>query len=341
MPVSKKNKKNRPNGGGSDQPEMTPHGNAGDMPGKDPLDELNGVTDDLSWAIEPPEDRTPTGVPIGATPVELSDVHDPDASSPEPEPEPEYEVPAPRSSSAAERMVAGTVGAPTAMPQAGSRSTLRCRVSEESEGEIGQLWSHVFFAADRSPPRGVVVTAARRGEGATQIAVSLALYGATGNRDLRIALIDFNLRGPMVADVMGLKSSPGLTEVLDGRATLEAALQAVTLPGGGELHVLAGGSTAAQPMALLKSRQLQATMARLLDRYDHVILDSASINAFPDAKMVGSLVDGAVLVTRAGQTPRETIAEAKKRLDSGGVKVLGLVLNQRTDPIPDALYQMV
>ena len=75
-------------------------------------------------------------------------------------------------------------------------------------------------------------------------------------------------------------------------------------------------------------------------------LGDAGFEAFLGApvELAGQLgrVDGvAVIVARAGQTPRETIGEAKKRLDNGGVKVLGLVLNQRTDPIPDALYQMI
>ena len=46
------------------------------------------------------------------------------------------------------------------------------------------------------------------------------------------------------------------------------------------------------------------------------------------------------LVVKAGDTPKETIAEAKKRLDLAGVRCLGLVLNQRTDPIPGLVYRM-
>jgi len=330
--VSRKHKKNKPNGGPSD-PSQTNGDDAADS-----LDDLNGVTDDLSWVNG--EEGSLSSDPIGGE--ELVDpLADPDASRPEPEPEPEYEIPVSAGRGSPKQMVAGSVEPSQPIGPIASRTTLKCRIREECEAEVSQIWSQVFFAADHAPPRGIVVTGARRGDGATQISTSLAILGATSNRELRIALVDFNVRSARIAELMSLKPAPGVTDVLEGRSTLEAALQAVSLPGGGELHVLTGGSAAAQPLALLRSRQLQSTLARLLDRYDHVIIDTPSINSFPDAKVVGQMVGGAVLVARAGQTPRETIGEAKKRLDNGGVKVLGLVLNQRNDPIPDALYQMI
>ena len=329
--MSRKNKRNRPNG-----PESDPsHINGGDE-ASNGAEELRGVSDDLSWVNGATEYAEPVGDETLVDPLA-----DPDASMPDPEPEPEYEIPVAAVKSSPKQMVAGSLDAPAAIGIPTNRTTLRCRIREESEAEIAQIWSHVFFSAEHAPPRGIVVTAGRRGDGASHIATSLAILGATSNRELRIALVDFNVRSPKVAELMGLKAAPGVTDVLEGRATLEAALQAVMMPGGGELHVLTAGMTAAQPLALLRSRQLQSTLARLLDRYDHVIIDTPSINSFPDAKVVGQMIGGALLVARAGQTPRETIAEAKKRLDNGGVKVLGLVLNQRTDPIPDALYQMI
>ena len=329
--MSKKNKRNKPNGPESDPSQINGGGEESNG-----AEELRGVSDDLSWV---------NGATEYAAPIDderlVDPLADPDASGPEPEPEPEYEIPVSAVKSTPKQMVAGSLEGPAPIGAVTTRTPLRCRVREESEGEISQIWSHVFFSAEHAPPRGIVVTAARRGDGATHIATSLAILGATSNRELRIALVDFNVRNAKIAELMGLKAAPGVTDVLEGRSTLEAALQAVMMPGGGELHVLTGGSTAAQPLALLRSRQLQSTLARLLDRYDHVIIDTPSINSFPDAKVVGQMIGGAVLVARSGQTPRETIGEAKKRLDNGGVKVLGLVLNQRTDPIPDALYQMI
>lgn len=214
------------------------------------------------------------------------------------------------------------------------------RVRPKSESEIGQLWGSIFFSADIAPPKSIIVTGARRRDGATQIAISLALVGAAASNERRVALVDCNLRNPAIADVLGIASQPGLTDVLDGRVPLEDAMHALALPNGNHLYVLPSGPLSEQPLGLLESRQAQAVIARIQERFDHAIFDVATPNKHPDAHVLGPQTDGALLVVRAGDTPRETIAEAKKRLDLAGVRSLGIVLNQRNDPIPSLLYRI-
>lgn len=244
-----------------------------------------------------------------------------------------------RAEAAPGQIVAGRVELERPVPYA-TASAAACRVQTQSENEIGHLWSSVFFSVELPAPRAVVVTSARRGDGATQIATALALIGAEANAELRICLVDFNLRSPSVASILRIGSTPGLTDVLSGRAKLDDAIHAVTLRDCKQLHVLPAGTIAAKPLGLLKSRQVQSLLATLRDRYDHTIIDTASANAYPDPQVIGAQVDGALLIVQAGQTPRETAAEAKKRLDHAGVRCLGVVLNQRTDPIPGLLYRM-
>ncbi len=213
------------------------------------------------------------------------------------------------------------------------------RVRERAEGELVQLWGNVFFSSEQPPPRTVMVTAARRRDGATQIAVSLALVGAEAGREHRIALVDFNLRNPGVAAALGVSDSPGLTDVLEGRVPWEVALRSLRLRNGNVLHVLTAGPLVDHPLGLLRSRQMQAVLAQFRDRYEHTIIDVTAANAHPDPQIIGALVDGALLVARAGDTPRETVAEARKRLEHAGVRCLGLVLNQRMHPIPGFVYR--
>jgi capsular exopolysaccharide synthesis family protein len=238
----------------------------------------------------------------------------------------------------AEEIVAGKVRGEAPMSVT-SVSRAAYRVRQHSDAEIGQVWGNVFYSVDQAAPRAVIVTASRRRDGATQVALALAMIGAETSHERRIALVDFNLRNPAIADVLELGSGPGLTEVLDGRLPLEGAMRGVQLPNGNVLHVLTAGAETEQPLALAKSRQAQAVITRLKERYDHTIIDVTTPNVHPDPQVVGAQVDGALLVTNAGQTPRETVAEAKRRLELAGVRCLGVVLNQRSDPIPDFLYR--
>jgi len=238
----------------------------------------------------------------------------------------------------AEEIVAGKVRGEAPMSVT-SVSRAGYRVRQHSDAEISQVWGNVFYSVERTAPRAVIVTAARRRDGATQVALALALIGAETSHERRIALVDFNLRNPAVAEVLELESGPGLTEVLDGRVPLEGAMRGVQLPNGNVLHVLTAGAATEQPLALIKSRQAQAVIARLKDRYDHTIIDVTTPSVHPDPQVVGVQVDGALLVAGAGKTPRETVAEAKRRLELSGVRCLGVVLNQRSDPVPDFLYR--
>ena len=61
----------------------------------------------------------------------------------------------------------------------------------------------------------------------------------------------------------------------------------------------------------------------------------------PDAQVLAGVVKNTVLVAHTEQTPREVVAEAKKRIEASGGALVGLVLNLRSYPIPRFLYRRV
>ncbi len=313
--------------------------------GEEELDQANEP--EQIWPpsdAEPSEPSEPSDTESAAP--EGADMIEPDSAEAELDVDPEVmdisvgesEFPAGDSEDSATDMLAGKVGWSPPLSSGGATSAT-CAIQANAESEIGQLWGSVFFSAEHPAPRAIIVTAAKRRDGASQIAIALSLIGAESSRESHVVLADFNLRNPAIADLMGIPNEPGLTDVLDGRASLEEAMHTVTLPNGSVLHVLPSGPPADQPLGLIKSRQAQSLIARLRERYDHTIIDVTTANAHPDPQVIGSQVDGALLVVQSGNTSRETVAEAKKRLDLAGVRCLGLVLNQRNDPVPDFLYR--
>lgn len=214
------------------------------------------------------------------------------------------------------------------------------KLRNRAQTELGQLWGSVFFAADKASPKVVGITSSQRQEGVTQIAAALAMYGALANSGLKIALVDCNLRHPRIADLLGLQQSPGVADILNGRAALEQCEQVIVMADSDrELTVLTAGAEDAQPLGLLRGRQFKSLLGNLRERFDHVVIDMPAANAYPDAQIIGAFSDGAVLVVHAARTRRETVAEAKKRLEHAQTHLLGLVLNQRTYPIPGFLYR--
>ena len=78
----------------------------------------------------------------------------------------------------------------------------------------------------------------------------------------------------------------------------------------------------------LHSREV---LDQLSDEYDLVIVDAPPVLVAGDASILSALVDGTVLVLRAGQTDRGAALAAVRQLKSVGAIMLGAVLND-----PDA-----
>ena len=78
---------------------------------------------------------------------------------------------------------------------------------------------------EQRPMRLVAFTSALAGEGKTVTAVNLALTSARANPDRRILLIDADLRGGQVAEMLAFRARPGLSELLQGDAELREVVR--------------------------------------------------------------------------------------------------------------------
>lgn len=184
------------------------------------------------------------------------------------------------------------------------------------------LYQRILRLAARRPLRVVAVTSAGRGEGRTTTAANLALTAA---QDRPTILVEADLRRPALAKLLGLAPRAGIADVLEGRAELDQAITRL-----GPLAVLVAGE-ARDPGALLRGPAAAALLDQLRGSYELVVLDAPPALAFADGDRLSGDADAALLVVRAGTTPRQVVRLA---LDALGDRAAGLVLN---DVDPDAV----
>jgi capsular exopolysaccharide synthesis family protein len=190
-------------------------------------------------------------------------------------------------------------------------------------------------------PRGenvlktLVITSPLSGDGKTTSAVNLAVTLVT--RGHRVLLIDADLRRGIINRVFGASRTPGLSDVIAGTTSIEAAVRGVSLGRGGELHYLPTGSLPAQPAALLDSPALGDLLARLPSYYDRIIIDSPPINIVTDAALLSAHADGVLVIARSGVTATQALSFAMEQLRHVRAPVLGAVLND-VDFARDAAY---
>lgn len=88
------------------------------------------------------------------------------------------------------------------------------------------------------------------------------------------------------------------------------------------------------PPDLVRSR-----IAELREHFGYVLICAPPVNLSPDAILFGQFADGVVLVVKANSTRRATAVKVKESFEASNVRLLGAVLNDRTFPIPEALYR--
>lgn len=188
------------------------------------------------------------------------------------------------------------------------------------------LRTTLLFSAEATGVKSLVVTSAMPGEGKTTVASNLAAVFA--QQGLRVLLVDADLRRARLHHLFHVQRSPGLTSLLAGAATPEQAIRTTSVP---NLSFLPSGAPAPNPAELVGSNEMSATLEFLTGHHDIVILDSPPLLAAADASILATLVEGVVMVVRAGSASEEVVKLAQQQLASVGARVVAAVLND-----PDA-----
>ncbi|MFH1502401.1 MAG: polysaccharide biosynthesis tyrosine autokinase [Candidatus Eisenbacteria bacterium] len=179
-------------------------------------------------------------------------------------------------------------------------------------------------------PASILVTSSHRGEGKTTAAACLAVTLAK-HYEKNTVLVDADLRKPRVHQLLEVPKEPGLSDALERGHLLGSDLKSTALP---NLSILPCGTRRDQPTWLLESMPGSRVMEELLSRFDHVIIDTAPNVAVPDAVLLGSAVDGVVMVLRAGVTPREVAMRGIELQLEENSNVLGLIVNNLARVLP-------
>jgi capsular exopolysaccharide synthesis family protein len=109
-----------------------------------------------------------------------------------------------------------------------------------------------------------------------------------------------------------------------GELTLEKAIRPTEVP---NLDVLICGTLPPNPAEILLSERFKELVADLARRYDRVVFDTPPVGPVTDPAILGTLVDGVVLVTKCDQTSKESVKLAMRALKDANARVFGVILN--------------
>lgn len=183
-----------------------------------------------------------------------------------------------------------------------------------------------FFAALDRPVESLVVTSSAPGEGKSRVLANLAVTMAQSER--RTILVDADLRRPELHELFGVANDRGLTTmILEEEALDDPPLQDVSVE---NLLLVPSGPLPPNPADILGSGKMEQVIDVLKGQADVILFDAPPVVSVTDAAVLGTKVDGVLLVVAAGRTRREHAERAKELLKRVNVRIIGAVLNEAT-----------
>lgn len=188
-----------------------------------------------------------------------------------------------------------------------------------------QLRTSVLLSTAGRAPKTLLVTSSLPGEGKTTTAVNTAI--SLAQTGASVVIIDGDMRRPRLRSIFDLPERDGLSSILSSDATAEDMLRAVAHDETSGLFIMASGPVPPNPAELLGSDQMRKLLATLSEKFTHIVIDSPPVNSFTDGVLIGSMVDGVLLVVHGGKSSRDVVRRSRQLLLDVGAKLVGVVLN--------------
>lgn len=204
----------------------------------------------------------------------------------------------------------------------------------DPNSEVSKLVDTVFFDMEPLAPHAVAFadvdfSSARHSVGAR--AGELLASRVPGP----VCLLDANLAAPSLHEYFRVENHFGWTEALQQARPIQDFLRSTE---GSNLSILTSGTVEDGWQDLLEEEEVAARMRELREEFDYVLVLCPPVSFAPQAQILGRHADGMILVVEANSTRRDRALELKAELEEADVRLIGTVLNNRTFPIPDAVY---
>ena len=181
----------------------------------------------------------------------------------------------------------------------------------------------IQFAQAGKELKTIAITSCTPNEGKSMTIANLAIVLTQAGKS--VLLIDCDMRNPTVHKNFNLSNKVGLSSCISMGTAVADAVQETAIEG---LDALTAGVIPPNPSELLGSERMQNILQRAKEEYDYVLIDTPPVLPVTDSLVLGSMVDGLILVIDSGEIKVEMARDVKNQLVHSGANILGVVLNK-------------
>jgi capsular exopolysaccharide synthesis family protein len=204
------------------------------------------------------------------------------------------------------------------------------------EEQYQRLYSSLLVRSQQAKPiQTILVVGAHHGDGVT---TSASLFARALAKSRTVLLVDANLRTPALAQIFHKRTNQGFADFLARKVTLDGAISPTDIP---SLFLMTSGAAPLALPYLFETGNFDQLLADLKERFDCIIFDAAPLGNHLDSIFLASRVDGVLLVIKAEATSVPIGVAIKKLLDEAGARILGAIVNQPQEYVPQFFRRFV
>ncbi len=183
------------------------------------------------------------------------------------------------------------------------------------------IQTNLGFTTEHGVPRSLAVTSTRPAEGKSTMAVALATTLVRAHR--KVVLVDGDMRSPSIHKLAGVDHDRGLSNFLSGEDDVDTMTFEMKELG---FSAMTAGPIPPNAAELLTGPRLSLLIERLLQTYDHVVIDCPPVMGLADAPLIASRVEGVIYAVESHAVRSSIVKSALNRLLVANARVLGGVL---------------
>lgn len=215
----------------------------------------------------------------------------------------------------------------------GNRGSIDYKSMAQQE-EI-KLVERIFLGPDSGSNRVILFSGVDQAEGGARVCAQAAQTLAAQIQST-VCIVDADLHSRSLQRHLQVRNTPGLSEAVLQSTPISHYAQPLNLS---NLWMITCGGDGANSRVPLNSEFMRVKFEELRRQFDYVLINAPSTGSTANLMQFAQLADGVIFVVEANSTRRETTKRFKESLEEVRVRVLGVVLNDRTFPIPESVYR--
>jgi len=169
----------------------------------------------------------------------------------------------------------------------------------------------------------ILVTNTRSFSDRSSVAADLAVMIAQNGK--RVALVDADLRRPIIHTLFQLPNRVGLSDILQNHRSPLAVMHDRE---GDHLSILTSGRLPTSCFDIFSSRKMRESMQILKKKFDKIIIHGPPF-FFTEATSLAAQVDGVVLLIHPGYNKTDTSRAIINKFQRTGATMIGIVMREQ------------